>query len=253
MPTPMRLARRARLVAPCLALLLAGCATGPLAFLGLGGPPKPKPVVVGKLKQAPSTAKSAVPSPAAKPTAKPAAPPPVDAAAMRRWKKHQAVLAGIESFDIYARIVVTAPKDSWSAAMRWQQHGTRYGVRLSTPFGQGIVDLQGKPGLVVLRTAQGKTYAAPDPGRLLQQVTGWRLPMAGLRWWVMGAADPAMPVTAADPDDDGILQTLQQTGWHLEYDRYRRFDGVPMPVDFRFRNAEVRGHMLVTEWRIARR
>ena len=134
--------------------------------------------------------------------------------------------------------------------LRWEQVGDAFHVRLSTPLGQGLVDLRGVPGKVVMRTAEGETYRAPDAETLMREVAGMNLPVSGLRYWVLAVTDPAIAAGKVDLDSDSLPQALEQSGWRIEYDRYRDTGGVRLPDRLTFEGQDLDGRLIDTQWEL---
>ncbi|MEE8607300.1 MAG: outer membrane lipoprotein LolB, partial [Nitrospiraceae bacterium] len=72
-----------------------------------------------------------------------------------------------------------------------------------------------------LRDANNQTYWAATSQQLLFDTTGWRLPLDGLNYWVLGLPVPDTPGTQA-LDRSGRLKSLDQLGWQVRFLRYRR-------------------------------
>ena len=121
-------------------------------------------------------------------------------------------------FELEGRMAARLQKDSVQAQLAWR-HGARGDwVTLTGPLGQTLATLSRTEDETVLRTPDA-TYQAPDPEELTQQALGWRLPVAGLAWWVRGLPIPDSPATRQD-GPDGKPQALDQDGWHITYQQY---------------------------------
>ncbi len=74
----------------------------------------------------------------------------------------------------------------------------------------------------------------------MYRTTGWRVPLDGLNYWVLGL--PAPDAAASEElDSRGRLKTLAQSGWDirfLEYTRYGSFD-LPSKLFMKRQNAGV--------------
>ncbi len=72
---------------------------------------------------------------------------------------------------------------------------------------------------VVLTTAEPREYRATDAESITEQVLGFRLPLAGLADWVR--ARPSGDASFREhKSPDGRLQSLEQSGWRIEYQEY---------------------------------
>jgi outer membrane lipoprotein LolB len=76
---------------------------------------------------------------------------------------------------------------------------------------------------------------------------GWRLPLDGLRYWVLGVAAPG---SAATPqrDADQHLVRLTQQGWRIDYLGYKRVDGTDLPGKIFLQRDEVEVKLVIDAW-----
>jgi len=101
---------------------------------------------------------------------------------------------------------------------------------ITTPLGQGVARIVRQGDAVVLTTAEGKEFRAPDSESLTERVLGFRLPIEGLADWVQGKPSPA----------------LESRGWKVEY-LQRDEQNRPRLMRMTYQGVEVR--FAVTEWR----
>jgi len=152
-----------------------------------------------------------------------------------------------DSWTLAGRIAVHEGDQGWFAGLRWHQSPRGYRLRLQGPLGQGALELTGGPGGVTLRTADGRVSHAASPQALLKQATGVSMPVAGLRYWVRGRADPRTPASASR-DSAGRLQVLRQDGWRIRYDAYTRAGGGALPSRLRLDRGNVRVRLVIDHW-----
>lgn len=133
----------------------------------------------------------------------------------------------IESFGLSGRVAVRADDRGYSASLRWKHHVDADSLRLFSPLGTVIakveVDAQG----AVLTTGDRKEYRSDDVQALTRQVLGWDLPLSGLQHWVLGRADPKLPVEAEARDAGHRLTRLSQNGWRITYLEYAGDSALP--------------------------
>ncbi|MGD8312362.1 MAG: lipoprotein insertase outer membrane protein LolB [Gammaproteobacteria bacterium] len=154
----------------------------------------------------------------------------------------------IRQWELSGRVSITRGDEGWHAGLLWHQQDGRYRLQVSGPLGQGAFELSGNDAGVVLRDADGQRYAARDAESLLLQVTGWRLPVDGLRFWVRG-----LPAPGGDPqetrDAAGRLVQLAQAGWDIRYDRYRLQDGYAWPGRLKLVRDDIAVRLVIDSWR----
>ena len=122
------------------------------------------------------------------------------------------------SFVLAGRIVVKQHEQRSSATMRWTHQPDADEILLFAPLGQTVARIQRNGQSVTLDTGE-QHLIAQDAEELTQQALGWRLPLSGLEYWVLGL--PA-PTAAFDLQraDNGQINVLRQNGWTITYSSY---------------------------------
>ena len=122
-------------------------------------------------------------------------------------------------FDLAGRMAVRYQERSFSSALRWKQGADGDEIWLNTPLGQTQAYLQDNRAGATLTTAEQKQYHAQSIESLTQSAFGWRFPLAGLRYWVLGRTAPG--IASADLARDGAnrITRFVQADWQvaLEY------------------------------------
>ena len=139
---------------------------------------------------------------------------------------------------------------SWSASFDWRQANEDFRLRLSGPFGQGALQVKGRPGKVELTNASGERRIAPTPETLFVRETGWEIPASSLRHWITGRARPGMPVQDWTLDEAGRLSSLAQQGWSIEYKYPGDPRGHSLPNRITLHGEGVRIRVVVRNWRL---
>jgi outer membrane lipoprotein LolB len=105
-----------------------------------------------------------------------------------------------------------------------------------------------RDGVASLTTSDQKRYQAGDVETLTEQVLGWRLPLAGMHYWVRGRAAPGEP---AQTQQNGLqrLAELKQSGWLVEFLDYAGERGLPSRLRLSRQDMELR--LVIDEWRAA--
>ena len=165
----------------------------------------------------------------------------------RAWAEHQARLAAIDRWSAVGKLGVQSLEDSWSAGIQWRQHQDSYNIRLRGPLGQGLMELRGEPGSVEMQTPDD-VYRARTAEELMQTHAGWRAPLNGLRYWILGRPDPDARVDALSLDAAGRLAELHQLGWVIRIERYGTFDGIDLPTRMTLENPRVRAKLVLRTW-----
>jgi len=96
--------------------------------------------------------------------------------------------------------------------------GTRRIIDMATPLGTTIARIDILPGSATATGPQMQTATGPDPDALVEQLLGWRLPVAGLSDWIEGRPAPGRP--ARTHSEDGRLSLIEQDGWLIRIAEY---------------------------------
>lgn len=159
--------------------------------------------------------------------------------------------AAITRWQFRGRVSLTQGAQGWHAGLDWQTSNDRYRLQVSGPLGQGALLLTGNSDGVTLVDSEGRIYTAPDAESLLQQATGWQLPVSGLKYWVRGLAAPESAARATH-DDQGYLTELMQSGWTITYQRYHDVSGSAWPAKLRLERGDLAVRLVIDQWLLDR-
>jgi len=70
-----------------------------------------------------------------------------------------------------------------------------------------------------------QTASGPDADQLIEQLLGWRLPVAGLSDWLEGRPEPSRP--ARTQMNDNRVSSIEQDGWTIRIDEYSTVTNKP--------------------------
>ncbi len=145
---------------------------------------------------------------------------PSDAASVNAasvaWAARQQQLGAVTGFVASGRVAITG--GGLSGALRWQQDGDYFALRIVGPFGAGALALAGTPQRLSIK-GKDIDLITDEPERVLAERTGWRLPLAALHWWLLGLPAPA-PAASVVLDGAGRALQIQQGDWTLRYSDY---------------------------------
>lgn len=138
------------------------------------------------------------------------------AAVAAAWQARQAALADRDRFLLLGRLAVKG--GGLSGSLRWQQQDATYRLRLAGPLGAGALKIEGD-GRETHVQGRDLDLVTAEPEQVLAARTGWMLPLAALRWWVLGLPEPGEPADL-QLDGQGRLTGLVQRGWTLRFEAY---------------------------------
>jgi len=175
------------------------------------------------------------------------APVPVDNP-QEVWTERRARLLSIGQWTAFGKLALRSEGQAWAATLYWRQSGEDYQIRLTGPFGGGGLQIEGDPSTVQVRTADNEVYTATNPEALLYQHVGWHMPLAGLRYWILGRVAPNALTEKVFIDVGGRLVRFNQLGWQVNYYDYRDIDNLEMPRKISLENNQVTASVLISRW-----
>ena len=155
------------------------------------------------------------------------------------------VLAAITRWSFVGKVAVSQSGDGGSARIEWTQAGPDFDIRLAAPVTRQSWRLSRHGGLARLDGLAGGPREGPDAEALLQEATGWQLPVDTLAAWVRGARAGTGATFESDPQGRPAL--IREQGWSVEY---RAWDAgspaLPLRVFARKDAASVR--LVIERW-----
>ncbi len=168
-------------------------------------------------------------------------PPPLAEIAVRDVQR-------LDHWVAHGRAALAFKQDGYTARWRWQQRGTALVLELSGPFGQGGAKLQADPSGSVLRDPSGRRHEALNADILLTEQLGWRLPVSGLRYWLLGVPTPSADVRwGKDPAGHDYFE---QQGWRIDITQTRLTQGYPLPIKLTISTDQIRARLIIEQWQL---
>ncbi|MDR3490727.1 MAG: lipoprotein insertase outer membrane protein LolB [Gammaproteobacteria bacterium] len=163
------------------------------------------------------------------------------------YSDRQQDLMHFKNWDINGKIAMRTEKDNLSASLQWHQSINNYKISLFGPLGTYSLTLTGQPGHVNLESSDGKKVTARSPEALVNQQTGWKLPVSDLYYWVRGLAVPNVPAQKT-LDAYHHLSELDQKGWHIQYLNYTTSHNLDLPTKIFMNHSGLNLKIIINEW-----
>ena len=154
--------------------------------------------------------------------------------------------AELAVFSLTGRLAIRHDGERSSAGVHWSHRNGADEILLFTPLGQTMARIDCDAQGVVLETSD-KHYAAQDTEELTQRVLGWRLPLDGLRYWVLALPAPESKA-GIEYDANGQVNMMRQDGWAIRYTRYAAQTPDSLPLRMNLQREEVEIQLLIDEW-----
>ena len=170
-------------------------------------------------------------------------PHPAAGPAWAPWDQRVTQLQHAAAWQMDGRAAAAVGGQGWQASLSWRQSGPTAEVHLAGPFGLGALVLKQGPDGVSLNDAPPSDAVLGE----VQQRLGFDLPLAVLRYWLLGAPDPGAAFDLTKNSQDRAQQ-LTQAGWTVDYDRYLPANGDLLPTRVVLTREGVRVRIVVDRW-----
>lgn len=148
-------------------------------------------------------------------------------------------------FAMQGRVSVQYGDQSLSGQLHWVAEAASDEVLLSSPLGQGVAGISRNNQGVRLTRPGEPPVMAENVEDLTQSVLGFRLPLAGLRYWIQAKPDPARH-SVVRLDAGGGVERIVQDGWQIDYPQYDQ--NRPRKIHVTREGLEIR--LVIDEWRV---
>lgn len=168
---------------------------------------------------------------------------------LESWQQRTDVLARLESWTLRGRIGIRTADDASSGNLSWNQYRRTFDAQIDGPLGVGGVRLVGSPDAVTLSGSKVETVTVSDPEVELWRQTGLQVPIEGLRYWLLGIPISGAPA-ALTLNDDQVAEVIEQSGWTIRYEEYRRWSVNLLPRRVVAQSGDTRLTIIVRDWDI---
>lgn len=145
------------------------------------------------------------------------------------------------------RIGINAAQQSGSGSFAWAQAEEHSAVQLRGPAGFGAVDIDLQATQLRIIGSDGVAYDADAALEQMQVLLGAPLPVAALRFWLLGLAAPGDARWL-----DAAHSELEQNGWHITYETWTARGMLRLPLRMALQRAEVRMRIVIQQWTLNR-
>lgn len=162
--------------------------------------------------------------------------------------KHQRQLAQLRRWTLEGKLGYQSPEHSGSALLQWQQQRQTFDLRLSGPFGIKATRIFGNDRHAELRQSGLTHYTAASASELTTYIFGWTWPVDELLYWIKGVPAPDTPVATQQFNEQGLLGSLQQSGWDLKFSHYQYAKNLFLPGKISGSSGDLRFTLVIKNW-----
>ena len=178
------------------------------------------------------------------------APPPkiIGPGADAPWPEQRAALEKLEVYSLTGRVAVAASGEGFSGTLRFQQQPHRSDLALDGPMGIGGVRVALDGDELSIATSGGAHLDGGAARAEMEKRLGFSLPLAELRWWLLGVPAPGDAGVDADAAS-GEIHAFEQQGWRVSIDARAPALGFSLPQRLTATREGARMKLLVEQWR----
>lgn len=155
-------------------------------------------------------------------------------------------LEAISAWTMRGRLAVNTGERAFQGRFEWRQDVDDLMLLVRGPFGASVFEISGSPEFLTLR-ARGESWQLNDPEVELSQLIGWWLPVTSLNTWLIGLPDKLFESDSAI-ERDGVLVSLEQRLWQLQYRRYQLAEGLLLPRRIDMSHESLQLRLTVDTW-----
>jgi outer membrane lipoprotein LolB len=163
------------------------------------------------------------------------------------WPEQRAALERLDHFSLNGRVAVAAKGEGFSGALRYQQEPQRSDLALDGPLGMGGFRVVLDGDQLTISTSRGEQLDGAAARAELEQSLGFSMPIAELRWWLLGIPAPGEASVDADAAS-GEIHGFLQGGWNISIDARAPALGFALPQRLTATREGARMKLLVDRW-----
>ncbi len=165
------------------------------------------------------------------------------------WNERRAALQALDNYQINGQLAAATPTEGFSASMRWQQQGATSDLLLRAPLGVGGAHLNYDGEILRVTNSQGLQLEGAQAQAELVRLLGFDPPLTSLRYWLLGAPDPAAPAIES-LDAAQRLAALEQRDWKISYADYQQSGVHWLPRHVELLHGPVKLKLQLSHWQL---
>jgi outer membrane lipoprotein LolB len=163
------------------------------------------------------------------------------------WPEQRAALEKLDRYGLNGRVAVAAQGQGFSATLRYQQQPRRSDLSLDGPLGIGGLRVEVEGEDIAIATSRGEKLDGQSARDELERRLGFQLPLAELRWWLLGIPAPGEASVNQDAGS-GEIRDFTQNGWRVSINSRAAGLGFSLPQRLTAEREGARLKLLVENW-----
>jgi outer membrane lipoprotein LolB len=149
------------------------------------------------------------------------------------------------------RIALVAQGEGGSGSFVWQQRSERTELIVRGPLGAGGLEVITDGETLELANGAGQPLDGDAARAALEQRLGVALPLAQLRYWMLGIPAPDEPSgPAKESGDSAVVAGFVQAGWTVSFDALGAQAGWRLPTRMSATTGSTRVRIVIDDWQL---
>ena len=166
------------------------------------------------------------------------------------WDVRRPALQALPHFAVKGRVAVATGATGFNANLRWTQDTDSAHLTLEGPLGIGGVQVNSSGDTLEVINSHGEHIGNDLARAELHSRLGFDVPLASLRYWILGVPRPGSPAEESLNGEQQRLDGLTQDGWHVTYGAYVDAHGQTLPARLTLEREAVRVRLVVDDWQL---
>ncbi len=165
-------------------------------------------------------------------------------------------LQQLKQWKISAKVTVERHGQHFSTAyLNWLQNGENYQINITSPFGDGHLQIN-NDGKAITATstaadAPTKKYNITDIDDFVNRISGLKLPVEQLQYWIKGTPDPRQEYFQPEYDINNNLISIMQGDWNIQWNRFNPSQQPQLPHRIKAtqeKNGSLKVTVIIADW-----
>ncbi|AWB67702.1 outer membrane lipoprotein LolB [Saccharobesus litoralis] len=156
----------------------------------------------------------------------------------------------IHSFTLKGKVAVINQGKRESLNFYWQQNNADYDIKFTTFLGIEVARIKGNNQSIDI-IADGENYQSNEPEVLLQEVTGWPIPIRKLARWITGNYSGVVMSRHDNNKPKKVLARINESKeWVIEYASYQAHMQLLLPKKITLKQHNNRIVLALHRWQL---
>ncbi|WP_037027297.1 lipoprotein insertase outer membrane protein LolB [Psychromonas aquimarina] len=174
--------------------------------------------------------------------------PAGDAPKNDSWSQHQQQLQNLNNWQLTGKLAFITAQERVSLNLFWQQSDQEFQITLTNFVGLSVLDVK-KDQSETKIIFDGKTYYGDDTETLIEQLSGFVIPIDVLQQWIKG--NPTNALYQLNENNQLLSlngQDKNNISWSIDYADYKTTEHINLPHKLQLKRPDLRLKFAISKW-----